>query len=145
MMSRLCILCHSCMGWNIRNSWVNVVFCWGFDSEEMFTKSWANSECCPYIIWTTNLNFFFTKPLTWGRQVYKGKTCRLLRVNLQKHRKAVVRREIEKSGMADHIWKEKGNYLPLWYKVKIIDREGHWKRRRSCTCWVMLIFWVDQV
>ena len=28
-----------------------------------------------------------------------------------------------------HIWKEKGNHLPLWDKVKIIDRKGHWKRR----------------
>ena len=37
---------------------------------------------------------------------------------------------MEKSGMADHIWKEKGNHLPLWDNVKIIDREGHWKRRR---------------
>ena len=26
---------------------------------------------------------------------------------------------IEKSGMADHIWKEKGNHLPLWDKVEI--------------------------
>ena len=29
--------------------------------------------------------------------------------------------------MADHIWKEKGNHLPLWDEVKIIDREEHWK------------------
>ena len=32
--------------------------------------------------------------------------------------------------MADPIWKEKGNDLPLWDKVKIIDREDHWKSRR---------------
>ena len=31
--------------------------------------------------------------------------------------------------MADHIWKEKGNLLLLWDKVKIIDREEYWKRR----------------
>ena len=31
--------------------------------------------------------------------------------------------------MADYIWKEKRNYLPLWDKVKIIDREEHWKRK----------------
>ena len=42
---------------------------------------------------------------------------------------AVVRREIEKSGMADHIWKEKGNHLPLWDEVDIIDRAEHWIRR----------------
>ena len=39
---------------------------------------------------------------------------------LEEHRKAVVRGEIEKSGMADHIWKEKGSHLPLWDEVKII-------------------------
>ena len=39
---------------------------------------------------------------------------------LEKHQKAVILSEIEKSGMADHIWKEKGNHLPLWDKVKII-------------------------
>ena len=32
--------------------------------------------------------------------------------------------------MADHIWKEKGNHLPLWDKVKIIDMAEHWKIRR---------------
>ena len=32
--------------------------------------------------------------------------------------------------MADHIWKEKENQLPLWDKVKIIDWEEHWKRKR---------------
>ena len=29
--------------------------------------------------------------------------------------------------MADHIWKEKGNHLPLWDKVKIIDRDELWR------------------
>ena len=32
--------------------------------------------------------------------------------------------------MADHIWKEEGNRLLLWDKVKIIDEKKHWKRRR---------------
>ena len=32
--------------------------------------------------------------------------------------------------MADHIWKEKGNHLPLCDKVKIINKEEHRKRRR---------------
>ena len=32
--------------------------------------------------------------------------------------------------MADRIWKENRNHQPLWDKVKIIDREEHWKRRR---------------
>ena len=51
-----------------------------------------------------------------------------LKVRLEEHRNAVVRGEIEKSGMADHIWKEKGNLLPLWDKVEIIDK--HWRIRR---------------
>ena len=32
--------------------------------------------------------------------------------------------------MADHIWKEKGNHLPLWDKVEMIDRAEHWRIRR---------------
>ena len=35
-----------------------------------------------------------------------------------------------KSGMADHIWKENGNHLPLWDKVEIIDTAEHWRMRR---------------
>ena len=39
-------------------------------------------------------------------------------------KKAVIRGEIEKSGIADHIWK--GNHLSLWDEVEIIDRAEHW-------------------
>ena len=35
----------------------------------------------------------------------------------------------KQSGMADHVWKEKRNHQPLWDKVKIIDREEHWRIR----------------
>ena len=63
-------------------------------------------------------------------KVYKGGTCCPLKVRQQEHQKVVVRGEIEKSGMVDHIWKEKENHLSLWDKVEIIDREEHWKRRR---------------
>ena len=48
---------------------------------------------------------------------------------MQEHRKAVVQSEIEKSGMADHTWKEKGNNLPLWDNVYIIDWAEHWRIR----------------
>ena len=51
------------------------------------------------------------------------------KVKLKKHWKAVYCGEIEKSGMADHIWKEKGNCLSLWDEVKIIPREEHWRIR----------------
>ena len=63
-------------------------------------------------------------------KIFKGETGHPLKVRLEEHRKAVVRGEIEKSGMADHIWKEKGNHLPLWDKVEIIDRAEHWRIRR---------------
>ena len=63
-------------------------------------------------------------------KIYKGETGRPLKLMLEEHRKAVIRGEIEKSGMADHIWKEKGNHLPLKDKVEIIDRAEHWRIRR---------------
>ena len=44
---------------------------------------------------------------------------------LVEHRKTVIWSEIEKSGMADHIRKEKGNHLALWDEIKIIDWEEH--------------------
>ena len=37
----------------------HVVFGWGFDSEETFSKSCATPEYCPDIIWTTYLLNFF--------------------------------------------------------------------------------------
>ena len=59
-------------------------------------------------------------------KAYRDEICRPLKIMLE-HRKAVIRGEIEKSGMADHIWKEKGNHLSLWDKVKIIDRDEPWR------------------
>ena len=47
------------------------------------------------------------------------------KIKLEEHKKAVVRGEIEKSGMADHIWKERGNHLPLWNEAEIIDSVEH--------------------
>ena len=59
-------------------------------------------------------------------KAYKGHP---LKIRLEEQWKAVVWGEIEKSDMVDHILKEKGNYLPLWDKVKIIDRKEHWRIR----------------
>ena len=42
---------------------------------------------------------------------------------------AVVWGKIEKSGMADTILKEKGNHLPLWDEIRIINRDEHWRIR----------------
>ena len=61
--------------------------------------------------------------------MFKGETGFPLKVRVEEHRKAVVRGEIEKSGIADHIWKEKGNHLPLWDKVEMVDRAEHWRIR----------------
>ena len=46
-------------------------------------------------------------------KIYKGETGHSLKVRLEEHRKAVVQGEIEKSGMAVHIWKENGKHPPL--------------------------------
>ena len=65
-------------------------------------------------------------PCSCGRK-YKGETGHLRKVRLQEHQKAVTRGEVEKSGIADHIWREKGDHCPPWDHVEIIDKEHHWK------------------
>ena len=78
------------------------------------------------------MEFNMTKnsiPCSCGK-IYKGETGRPLKARLEEHQKVVVvQGEIEKSSMADHIWKEKGNHLPLWDKIEIIDRAEHWRIR----------------
>ena len=63
---------------------------------------------------TKNRVYFI--PCSWGK-VHKGETCRPLKARLEEHRKAVVQVDIEKSGMADHIWKKKGKHLLSWDEV----------------------------
>ena len=46
-------------------------------------------------------------------KIYKGESGRLLKVRLKEHRKAVGQGEIEKPGMVDNIWTEKGNHRRL--------------------------------
>ena len=62
-------------------------------------------------------NGVYSIPCSCGK-IYKGETGHTLKVKQEEHRKAVVRGKIEKSGMADHIWKEKGNHLPLGIRLK---------------------------
>ena len=69
-------------------------------------------------------NCVYSIPCSCGK-IYKGETGPPLKVRLEEHRKAIVRGDIEKSGMA-----ENGNHLPLWDKVEIIDRAKHWRIRR---------------
>ena len=107
--------------------------------------------CSPYDIRTVFLSgstlqryLFRVKPLTEFNmikncvysilcscgEIYKGETGRLLKVRLEEHRKVVVWGEIEKLGMADHIWKEIGNHQSSWGEIEIIDRAEHWRIRR---------------
>ena len=69
-------------------------------------------------------NCVYSIPCSCGK-IYKGETGCPLKVRLEEHWKAVVQGEIEKSGMVDHIWKKKGNHLPLWDEVEIIDKAEH--------------------
>ena len=68
------------------------------------------SQVAPLLRWY----LFRVKP-----RVYKGEICHPLKVRQEEHRKAVIWGEIEKSGMMDHIWKEKESHLPFWDEVKI--------------------------
>ena len=74
-------------------------------------------------------NCVYFIPRSCGK-VNKGETGQPLKVRLEEHRKAVIRGEIENSGMADLIWKEKGNHLPLWDEVEVIDSAENWRIRR---------------
>ena len=74
------------------------------------------------------MNCVYSVPCSCSK-IYKGQRGRSLIVKLEKHRKTVVQGEIEKLGMADHIWKEMGNHLPLWDEIEIIDRAEHWRIR----------------
>ena len=73
-------------------------------------------------------NYVYSIPRSCCR-VIKGKTCHPLKVRLEEHRKAVCRGEVKKSVMANYLWKEKGNHLPLWDEVKIVDRGEYLKIR----------------
>ena len=84
-------------------------------------------------------NCLYSIPCSCGK-IYEGETGQPLKVRLEEHRKAVVRGEIEKLGIADHIWKEKGNHLPLWDEVEIIDRVEHWRIRRLKESAHMLVY-----
>ena len=106
--------------------------CSPYDIRTIFT---SGSTLWRYLFWVkppTEFNVIknsvYFIPCNCGK-IYKGKTGRSLKVRLEEHRKTVVWGEIKKLGMADHIWKEKGNHLPLWDEVEIIDREENWRIR----------------
>ena len=80
--------------------------------EVNMTKSWVNHIPCS------------------SDKVSKGDICHPRKVRLEEYGKTLLRSEIEKSSMADHICKENGNHQSLWDEAKIIDREEHWRIRR---------------
>ena len=97
---------------------------------DMGTIFRSGSTLQKYLFWVKPPKEYMTKnciysiPCSWGK-VFKAQTCCPLKIRPEEHWKAVVWGEIKKSGMADHIWKEKGNHLPLWDEVKIIDKEEY--------------------
>ena len=72
------------------------------------------------------MSYVYSTSCSLGK-AYKSETCRSLKLGLEEDQKAVTRDEIETLVMVDHIWKEKGNNLPLLDKAKIIDREDFWE------------------
>ena len=104
-----------------------------YDIRTVFT---SGSTLRRYLFWVKPpTEFNMTKNYVYSIlcscvKIYKGETGHPLKVRLEEHQKVVVWGEIEKSGMVDHIWKEKGNHLSLWDEVEIIDRAEHWRIRR---------------
>lgn len=52
-------------------------------------------------------------------------------IRLQEHRQNVTLWEIEKSTMADRVWREKRDHCPIWEEVEIIDSEQQSKISKS--------------
>ena len=91
--------------------------CSPYDIKTVFT---SGSRLRRYHFWikpptafNMTQNWVYSIPCSCGK-IFKGETDHPLKVRLEEHRKAVVRAEFEKSGMANHIWKEIGN--PFLYK-----------------------------
>ena len=107
--------------------------CTPYDIRTVFTSGSTLRRYPSRVKLSTDFNMIkncvYCIPCSCGK-IYKSEKGRPLKVRLEEHRKAVGRGEIEKSGMADHIWKEKRNHLLLWDEVKIIDRAEHWRIRR---------------
>ena len=85
--------------------------CSPYDIRTIFPSGstlWRYLFCVkPLIEFSITKNCVYSIPCSCNK-IYKAKTFSPLKVRLEEHRKAVVRSEIEKSDMPDHIWKEKG-------------------------------------
>ena len=74
-------------------------------------------------------NCVYSIPCSFGK-IYKSETGRPLFNLTSYHCLPMFFYPYKSKGMADHIWKEKRNHLPLWDKVEKIDRAEHWRIRR---------------
>ena len=86
--------------------------CSPYDIRIVFISGSTLFRVKPPMIFNMTENCVYSIPCSCGK-IYKGETARPLKVLLEEHRKAVIPGEIEKSGMVDHIWKEKGNKSAL--------------------------------
>lgn len=66
----------------------------------------------------------YTILYSYGKE-NKGETSHLLQIRLEEHRRAVLRGDIIKSGIADHVYREKGIISPSGMKRK------YWKRKNT--------------
>lgn len=64
----------------------------------------------------------YSVPCSCGKE-YKYEISRPIKVKLEEHRKAVMRRETMKSGMADHVWRKIRSHQPLGNEIKILYKE----------------------
>ena len=83
--------------------------CNPYDIRTIFTMTIFDSPESPFPCQAPNRiqqNCVYSIPCNRDK-VYKSETCLQLKIRQEEHGKAVVRGEIEKSDMADHIWKEK--------------------------------------
>ena len=85
--------------------------CSPYDIRTVFT---SGSTLWRYLFWVKppmefNMikNCVYFIPCSCGK-IYKVETGHPQKVRLEEHQKAAVRGEIEKLGIVDHIWKEKG-------------------------------------
>ena len=97
---------------------ISIVLCVILDNSE-----WIFATYKPNV----SINSWDTTHYYYIRFFYLSSYCFFF--SFEKQWKAVYQDEVEKSCMADHVWKEKAKHLPLWDEFKIIDMEEYWSIR----------------
>ena len=72
-------------------------------------------------------NCIYEIPCECGKS-YIGETMRPLEVRVKEHQKHTLRGETDRSGAADHAWKQ-GHHMK-WSEARIVHREHHWRKRK---------------